>query len=194
MPRQDPLARLRITPKDPVETIPRAAERQRKTRTWEKRNPSKTYYIPESLHEKARSVRAEILGLAQMHMATTSNVASALVGYSLAQVRQGKLEIEALPDPTRRKMALTWEETDGDASRDIQRAALKVRKKSNNPLYLNYRWSKDLDQQIRAFAEAISVGELMLFFLEYALEAYKAGRLRLKEETITIAHKVSPSW
>jgi len=192
--RQDPFARLRTNPQEPIDLIPRAKPRPKKARTWEKRNPSRSYYIPENLHEKAKDVRAKILGLAQMHMATTSNVASALLGYSLAQVRQGKLEVEALPDINRRKMALTWEESDDDQSQDIQPIKKANKGKSKKALYLNYRWSKDLDKQIHALADSISIGELTLFLLNYALEAYENGRLKLKERPITMGQKVSSEW
>ena len=45
-------------------------------------------------------------------MTTTSSVANALMGFSLAHVRQGKLAIEARPNANRRKMTLTWTEAD----------------------------------------------------------------------------------
>ena len=51
-----------------------------------------------------------------------------------------------------------------------------------------------MDKQIRALAEEISVGELYLFLLSYALDAYKDGRLKFKEEPITVAQKVSSAW
>ena len=37
--RQDPFARLRTNPQEPIDLIPRAKAKTKKSRTWEKQNP-----------------------------------------------------------------------------------------------------------------------------------------------------------
>lgn len=191
MPRQDPFARLRSDPQDPVATIPQAQARKR-GRDWEKSHPSASYFVPGALHEKALDIRAAILGLSHKHMTTTSSVASALAGYSLAMVRKGKLKIEARPDANRRRMSLTWEEASGWPQEvpSPKKAARDARE-----LFLSYRWMGDIDRQVRALAgETLSTGEVVVFLLNHALEAHQQGRLRLKEEAVIMTQKVSPTW
>jgi hypothetical protein len=192
MPRQDPFARLRKDPQDTLSSIPQARERKR-GREWEKANPSASYFIPGELHERAKDVRAAILGLAHRHMTTTSSVASALMSYSLAMVRKGKMTVEARPDVNRRKMALTWEEVEDGWRQEIPPPRKQPIGKSE--LYLNYRWSGDIDRQVRALAGGvISTGEVVVFLLSYALDAHREGRLRLKEEAVVMTQKVSSRW
>ena len=168
---------------------------RKKSRTWEKQNPVKSYYIPENLHEKAKDVRAKILGLAQVHMTTTSNVASALLGYSLAQVRQGKLEIEALPDINRRKMALTWEESDGDQSQEIQPIKKANKGKSKNNAVLKLSLEQRSGQTNSCFGRFYIHWRIGFIPSEVMpLMHIKDGRLKLKEKTITVGQKVSSAW
>ena len=196
--RQDPFARLRDNPQEPLDLIPRVKPKARRSRAWDKQHPVISYFIPEPLHVQAKDVRADILGLAHQHMTTITSVANALVGFSISHVRQGKLSISAVPDSTRRKMRLSWEESKDNTVRKIEIPRPKLSEqtalKKTKSLYLGYRWGIDLDKQIRALAEGISVGEVVLFLLNYGLDAYKDGRLKFKEETITVAQKVSPSW
>ena len=63
-----------------------------------------------SLNEQAKDLRTAILALAQNHITNTSNIAAALIAFSLTHVREGKLVVEARPNANRRKMALIWEE------------------------------------------------------------------------------------
>jgi hypothetical protein len=52
-------------------------------------------------------------------------------------------------------------------------------------MYLNYRWGTDVDTQIKNLAgDAISPGEVVVFLLNYALVAYRHGRLMLRAETV----------
>ena len=194
--RQDPFARLRDNPQEPLDLIPRVKPKARKSRTWDKQHPVISYFIPEPLHVQAKDVRTNILGLAHQHMTTITSVASALAGFSLSHVRQGKLSISAVPDSTRRKMRLSWEESKDNSVRKIEIPKPKQSEgtsvKKTKSLFLGYRWSKDYDKQIRTLAEGISVGEVVLFLLNYALDAYKDGHLKFKEEIITVAQKVSP--
>jgi hypothetical protein len=62
-------------------------------------------------------------------------------------------------------------------------------------IVLTYRWGKDVGMQIKALAGTeVSVGEVVVFLLSYAVEAHKQGHLRLKEEAFVVSQKVSPTW
>jgi hypothetical protein len=193
MSRQDAFAHLKKDAQEPVKLIPLAQQQKRDNRAWDRAHRGMSYRIPFPLHEQAKDIRATILGLAHQHMTSTSSVANALMGFSLAQVRQGKLAIEARPNANRKKMTLTWTEAD-EWPQEIQ-PARHVIKTAEADVVLTYRWGNDVGAQIKALAGVeISVGEVVVFLLHYAIEAHKQGHLRLKEEAFVVSQKVSPSW
>ncbi len=193
MSRQDAFAHLKKDAQEPVNIIPQARSQKRDNRAWDRAHRGMSYRIPSSLHIQAKDIRAIILGLAHQHMTSTSSVANALIGFSLAHVRQGKLVIEARPNANRRKMILTWAES-SEWPQEIQPAKRAV-KIGNSEIVLTYRWGKDVAMQIKALAGTeISVGEVVVFLLSYAIEAHKQGHLRLKEEAFVVSQKVSPTW
>jgi hypothetical protein len=146
------------------------------------------------LNEQAKDLRASILALAQHHMTSTSMVAAALMAFSLTHVRQGKLAVEAHPSATRCKMTLTWVEVDSWPQK-IPQPVKHVAKDKTKSIYLNYRWGREVDAEIKALAgEAVSSGEVVVFLLSYALAAHRNGRLMLKAEAAVMTQKVSPSW
>ncbi len=193
MSRQDAFAHLKKDAQEPVNIIPQARTQKRDNRAWDRAHRGMSYRIPSSLHVQAKDIRAAILGLAHQHMTSTSSVANALIGFSLAHVRQGKLVIEARPNANRRKMILTWAES-CEWPQEIQPAKRTV-KMGNSEIVLTYRWGKDVGMQIKALAGTeVSVGEVVVFLLSYAVEAHKQGQLRLKEEAFVVSQKVSPTW
>ena len=193
MSRQDAFAHLKKDAQDPVKIIPLAQKQKRDNRAWDRAHRGMSYRIPSPLHVQAKDIRATILGLAHQHMTSTSSVAAALMGFSLAHVRQGKLAIEARPNANRRKMILTWSEAD-EWPQEIQPAKRAI-KTTKADVVLTYRWGKDVGAQIKALAGAeISVGEVVVFLLRYAVEAHQQGHLRLKEEAFVVSQKVSPTW
>jgi len=197
MTRRNPTDRMHSaiqTPVAPIDTIPLAQGHKRDNRAWDRAHPVISYRISSTLHEQAKDIRATILGLAQQHMTSISSVAAALMGFSLAQVRQGKLAIEARPNANRRKMILTWSEAD-EWPQEIPQHIKRVNNSKVKAVYLGYRWGKDVDTQIKAFAGVeISIGEVVVFLLSYAIAAHKSGRLRLREEAFVVSQKVSPTW
>jgi hypothetical protein len=191
MARRNALDRLRNNPQDPISSIPLAQRRRRSNRSWDQVHRGISYFIPISLNEQAKDIRAAILALAQNHITNTSSVATALIEFSLTHVHQGKLVVEARPDANRRKMALIWEEVNVRPQK-IQQSIKRAVKDKTQDMYLNYRWSRDVDTQIKGLAgEAISPGEVVIFLLSYALAAYKRGRLRLKEEAAVAIQSVT---
>jgi len=195
MPRRNAFDRLRKDPQQPISTIPRAQEKRRENRTWDQAHPVITYFIPFPLNEQAKDIRAAILALSQKHMTTISSVANAFINFSLAHIRQGKLRIETRPDVARRKLTLTWEEVEDGWPQEIPQPLRHDKKSKTKHLYLGFRWGRDVDAQIKALAgESISPGEIVVFLLSYAINAHKKGRMRLKEETVVVAQKVSATW
>lgn len=194
MTRRNALDRLRTHAQDPISSIPLARGRKRSNRSWDQAHRGISYFVPALLTEQAKDLRASILALAQNHMTNTSSVAAALIAFSLTHVRQGKLVVEARPNAKRRKMALTWEEGDGWPQKIPQPVKRIVKDKTKN-IYLNYRWGRDIDTQIKALAgEVISPGEVVVFLLNYALAAHKSGRLILKGEAVVANQNVRPTW
>lgn len=195
MPRRNAFDRLRKDPQQPLSTIPRAQEKRRENRTWDQAHPVITYFIPSPLDEQAKDIRAAILALSQQHMTTISSVAIAFISFSLAHVRQGKLRIETRPNIARRKLTLSWEEVEDGWPQQIPQPSKPDKKHKAKNLYLGFRWGRDVDAQIKALAgKSISPGEIVVFLLSYAINAHKKGRLRLKEETVVVAQKVSATW
>ena len=181
------------TPVAPIDTIPLAQGHKRDNRAWDRAHRGMSYRVPQSLYIQAKDIRATILSLAQQHMTSASSVAAALIGFSLAHVRQGKLAIEARPNANRRKMTLTWSEAD-EWPQEIPQPK-SVIKMASTEIVLTYRWGRDVDTQIKALAgDSISAGEVVVFLLNYALGAHRSGRLRLKEEAVVVSQKVSATW
>ena len=194
MARQNAFDRLRQNPQQPISTIPRAQENTRENRAWDKKHRGNSYFIPAFLQVPAKDLRAAVLALSQKHMTNTSSVASALMKYSLEHVRVGRLIIGARPDAHRRKMSLVWAEVEDSLPQDIPQPK-KLMSKGQKDLYINYRWGRDVDLQIKALAgTAIAPGEIVVFLLQYALAAYRNGTMRLKEETVVVSQKVSSTW
>jgi len=174
--------------------------RARHDRTWEKGNPAKSYRIPADLRVPAKDISASLVSIASGYLTTSSSVATALISFSLSQLRSGKLEIEAHPNPERRTMTLDWMELEDGWPREIK--PLKSKAKNNalvvkeNHVFLGYRWGADMDKQINATAKqtGVSAGEVVVFLLTYAIKKYKTGQLSLIPKTVTVTNQVNPSW
>jgi hypothetical protein len=194
MTRRNALDRLRHNPQDPIVSIPQAQVRKRTNRSWDKLHRGSSYFIPVFLSEQAMELRASILALAQRHVTNTSTVAAALIDYSLTHVGQGRLVIEAHPNARRRKMSLTWEEFAGQPQ-NIPQPAKRIVKDGKKNIYLNYRWGRETDAQIKGLAgEFLSPGEVVVFLLDYALAAHQSGRLILREESVPAIQRLKPDW
>jgi hypothetical protein len=192
MTRRSALDRLKANAQDPLASIPPAQRKKREERVWEKAHRGASYFIPAPLNEQAKDIRASILALAQRHMTTTSSVASALMNYALREVRLGKLILEAHPNANRRKMTLILENAKEWPQEIPQVKPKKV--KLVKDMYLGYRWSKDVNAQIKSLADnRIPAGEVVVFLLNYALAEYKNGNCKFRETAITLAQEVSVS-
>ena len=194
MPRRNAFDRLRHEPQQPISTIPRAHDKKRDNRAWDRKHRGNSYFIPIHLHVQAKDMRAAVLALSQKHMTNTSSVASALMKYSLEHVRLGRLNFGARPDAERTKMTLIWEDVKDSRPQEIPEPK-KLMSKSEKALYINYRWGRDVDLQVKALAgTSVAPGEIVVFLLHYALAAYRNGTMRLKEETVVVSQKVTSTW
>jgi hypothetical protein len=194
MTRRNALDRLRQDPQQPLTTIPRAQDKKRENRAWDRKHRGNSYFIPAHLQVQAKDMRAAVLALSQKHMTNTSSVAAALMKYSLEHVRLGRLNIGARPDAQRTKMSLTWEDAKDSLPQEVPQPK-KLTTKGEKELYINYRWGRDMDMQIKALAgTSIAPGEIVVFLLHYALAAYRNGSMRLKEETVVVSQKVRSTW
>jgi len=189
MAHRNALDRLRESAQDPIQTIPSAERKKRKPRTWDRENPVISYFIPAPLTERAKEIRESILALAQHHMTTASSVATALMNYALRDAGTGKLKLDPRPAPQRRKMTLVLEDAK-EWPREIPQAQPRQVRKTRK-MYLGYRWSRDVDIQIKALAGSyVPVGEVVVFLLNHALTEYKNGNCTFRETAIALAQEV----
>ena len=192
MARRDPFARLKQPDYEdapaPIDLIPRPRARSRR-REWEKANPAQHYRVPADLHDRARAVRAAIVGLAQKYQATADDVAGALITAALTAMREGEIQLDFRPNPKGRKMAVEIVRGDGWAQEDLPKP--KPRKKASRPLILTYRWGEDVHKAITNIAAESPKGAVVVLLLEAALERVKAGKWGLRPRPATIKQTVT---
>ncbi len=169
----------------------------KRTRTWEKNHRTIGYLIPIELQVRAKDIREKMNSIANEHLTTVSSVASAFMQFSLSHLHANKLTLIGRPKTERRTLTLHWTESQDGWPKDIKQVN---RNKKMNPLitprrlYLGHRWGEDIDAQIIALRKktAVSSGEIVVYLLGYALNAYQSGRLHLHSESVTVANQVSP--
>lgn len=187
---------------DALSMIPTARQAKRsepkRNRVWEKKHPLRSHRIPAALHSDAKNVRLAVDGLAQRYMTTHSDIAAALMEFALRELRGGKLQLEARPNPEGRKMKITWSIQGDHWPQEIP----QPRKKKSAALpkgkgvFLGYRWGNELDRQIIAEAQlgGATSGEVLVRLMQHALEAYRVGRLRLAGASVVVRQKVHATW
>jgi len=191
-----------VQPVDVTHMIPTARQakesRTGRRRDWEKKNPSNSYRVPTELHMQAKEISASLSSIAGEYMSTTSSVAAAFVTFSLSHLRSGKLTIEPRPNPERRTLTLHWAEIENGWPKEIK--PLKRKKEDvlakKDSVFLGYRWGADIDKQIEAISKQTGVpgGEVVVFLLKHAIEAYRRGQLTLTPEAVVVTNKVTPSY
>jgi hypothetical protein len=187
--------------------IPTAMQAKRsepkRKRDWEKGHRSHSYRVPEKYRELVgvedadEGIRKAIRALAEKHMTTTSRIADACMDFALSELRSGRLNITTRPNPAGTKMSIEWTAQDEGwpqiipASKKKTAAVLKPK-----PVYLSYRWDPNVDTQVIAVAKqkAVPNGEVVVRLLQHALEAYQAGRLKLRETALVVKQKVDAVW
>ena len=209
MPRQNALERHLqkdasglVQPVEVMTIIPTARQekesRAKRTRSWEKKNRSHSYRIPLELHMPARDLSASLSGIASEFLTSASNVAEAFMAFSLSHLHSGRLRIQSKPNPERRSLSLEWKEVDSGRSREVKPGTKKKKNEwlEARPVFLSYRWSADISNQIQAIVQktGVSGGEVVVFLLSHALQAYRAGHLIITPHSVVVTNTVTPSW
>jgi len=172
--------------------------KSKRTRNWEKQNRAIGYLVPKELHLKARDISETLLPIAAERLTTVSSVATAFMQFALLHVHAQKLTLRAMPNAEHRTMTLHWREIEKGWAKEIK----PLKRKQENvltkpkPMHLAHRWGADIDREIRALSKnsGAARGEVVVFLLGYALDAYKSGSLILESESIEVANRVTPSW
>lgn len=209
MPRQNALERHLqkdasglVQPVEVMNIIPTARQekesRAKRTRSWEKKNRSHSYRIPVELHMPARDLSASLSGIASEFLTSASNVAEAFMAFSLSQLHSGRLTIQSKPNPERRSLSLEWKEVESGRPREVKPGTKKKKNEwlEARPVFLSYRWSADTSHQIQAIVTktGVSGGEVVVFLLSHALQAYRAGHLIITPHSVVVTNTVTPSW
>lgn len=172
--------------------------KSKRTRNWEKQNCAIGYLVPKELHLKAKDISETLLPIAAERLTTVSNVAGAFMQFALSHVHAQKLTLRGMPNAERRTMTLHWREIEKGWVKEIK----PLKHKPENvltkpkPMHLAHRWGADIDKEVRVLSKnsGVSRGEVVVFLLGYALDAYKSGNLILESESIEVANRVTPSW
>jgi len=205
-PRQDPLKRLRERPHEVIDLIPpaRTAEQREKEQArkawknkWDTTHPVTVFYIPDHLQEQAKDIHACIKRLADEYVTTTGDLSHALASYALAMVRADKLHVDAQLTPKRARMTVLWEPVQPDERKPkvIPQRVKKVLKP--DPLRIGYRWpSRDVTTQLKAIANSLATtpGEVLIFLLDYSIQAYERGEVRLAAAPVEARQQVNADW
>ena len=209
MPRQNALERHLqkdasglVQPVEVMNIIPTARQekesRAKRTRSWEKKNRSHSYRIPVELHMPARDLSASLSGIASEFLTSASNVAEAFMAFSLSHLHSGRLTIQSKPNPERRSLSLEWKEVESGRPREVKPGTKKKKNEwlEARPVFLSYRWSADISNQIQAIVTktGVSGGEVVVFLLSHALQAYQAGHLIITPHSVVVTNTVTPSW
>lgn len=182
-----------------ADSIPLAATAGRWNRPG--RRPAKRNRQWEKTHRPYRyvnvplEVREDVLALAEHLHVPAGDVAHAFFEYGLDRVEEGKLQLNAQPNPLGRKMTLfpqkqvgAWEEADGP-QRDIPaRRKKRVERNQKSVPAVSYRIPPGIHTDLCSLAEelAVPVGEVVTFFLRHGLKAYRAGRLKLMPHPVIV--------
>jgi len=170
------------TTSDLLNNIP-LASRRRRDRSWDRAHPVFPYAIPLELTERGKLIRSFVYREAQEHMTTIGIVAGEFADWSLRKIRSGKLTITPRPNARRQKMSLTWVIPKPGDGEPVVKMTEQSAKPKIKRLFLGYRWSVDIDRQIKALAgKEVSPGEVVVFLLECAIKDYKNHEFRFREE------------
>ena len=200
MPRRSVFDNINLNePVEPVVMIPSA--KNRRTRTWEKNNRSRSYFIPRPLAEMALQIRDEIVGISDgiretdilAPLATANDVAMALMERALHMVDTELIQIIPRFDPMHQRTKLICVDVEDEI---LPRRIMERREKPaeiRKEIYLAYRWPQEFDRRIKHIAKNnhIAVGEVVVLLLGKALEVYKLGRLKLIPQPITVKQTVT---
>lgn len=170
-----------------------SAPAQRKSRpdgspTWHQEHPVFRYELT------SPDVYSLVAGVATaLKVNNISSVASTLMDFALTMYEQGKVAMTAQVNPNHASahMTLTWERAEGwsqevkpDRNRAKRRnlvSAPRERKASGW-----FRWPRETHQRIKALATEYDVpmGAIVTRLLEYAIDEYRAGHLKINVQMV----------
>ncbi len=174
-------------PKSPLDFIPSAVPTKKRDRKWERSHQDEvaTYrgIIPE--------VRQALISLAEMIGVPVDDVSRAFLEFGVSNYEAG--EIKLTPYPKAQRMTLFPKE--GRENIDMKKAWLqeafspakktgKKQKKTERKAWefrVTYRLPRAVKDDIKQIADRhyVPVGELVLYFFRYSLDAYQSGKLIL---------------
>ena len=171
-----------------------AAARRRKQRRaeYDKQNPIIGFFVPAHMIERAKMVKASMAALAYERVSTETSVSLAMINWALLQVRNGKLDVDSRPAPKRRKMNVVIVEQGGDTWLTPQEIPqlLKEQEKAKGG-YVGWRWTEDVKRQLDGLSsDVLPVGELTIKLLEYAVSAYRQGKIKIQTEALEVKQDV----
>jgi hypothetical protein len=184
--------------------------RAKRTRDWEKlpEHRVRGYRVPQPLRalvgekDGDTGLRHDIREVADEHTSTVSEVARNLMDFALSEVRAGRLQFEARAKPQGRTMRLEWSLREFTWPRETPAPKKRNKKKESTAflesqsIFLAYRWGKDMDQQIKQLALKVGVtsGEIVVYLLQHAIQAYNEGHLQLRGTPEIVRQKLTSSW
>lgn len=200
-----------LSPTEPLDMIPTAKSvkrsRTKRTRKWEEipEHRARSYRVPDHLRtlvgdkDAQTGVQYAIREAADEYTTTVSEVARNMMDFALSQLRAGEIKLEPRPRSEGRMMCLEWSFHEDAWPREVRPPRKKKEKKSPlapPPIFLAYRWGRDIDQQIKELAIKVGVpsGELVVYLLLHAIKVYNAGQLHLHGVPKTIKQTLTSSW
>lgn len=169
----------------------KVAQVHKRTRAWEKSNPARRYLIP-------IEVRDDVAALAEALMENVDPVAGVLFDYAETCHTRGTLKFKPRLNPKGRKHTLGWEEADTEP---IQLPTRRPRKTKHADTLLSrslkgqtaaYRLGAERHEKLKAIAEAynLRLADVLSAFFRHSLNAYQAGKLKIRREPAVMQMKV----
>jgi hypothetical protein len=174
-------------PKSPLDFIPSAVPTKKRDRKWERSHQDEvaTYrgIIPEA--------RQALVSLAEMIEVPVDDVARAFLEFGVSNYVTG--EIKLTPYPKAQRMTLFPQEPRENVETKkrwlqevfpVAKKTGKKQKKSESKAWefrVTYRLPRAVKDDIKQIADRhyVPVGELVLYFFRYSLDAYQSGKLIL---------------
>ena len=167
------------------------AKKKKQPRNWEKTNPARRYLITVEL-------RDEVAALAETLMENVDPVAGVLFDYAETCHTRGTLKFKPRLNPKGRKHTLAWEEADTEP---IQLPTRRPRSTKRTDTLLSrslkgqtaaYRLGAERHEKLKTIAEAynLRLADVLGAFFRYSLDAYQAGKLKIRREPVVMQMQV----
>ena len=173
----------------PLDFIPVAEPRKKTKQKWKKSSHGEisTYRgIPTETHQT-------LINLANSLGVPVDEVVRTLLEFGIAHYRSGDLELN--PHPKAQRMTLfpdgilvptlhpqNWLHEAFPLPKSVKRGKKKSTESKPWEVRVSYRLPSSLKSEVKQIANThtVGVGELVLFFFKFGLEAFESGRLKLE--------------